>query len=528
MSEESKITETTDAGASSAGGSGDKGKAPASNVANSVVPGVDMSQPVGKLDKKTMDQLIRMNPSLKAETQGKDPAAVQKMLETMKLSELLAGMATGKNAKDMASYKFWQTQPVPRFDDDASKAEEGEIKKGDPDKVPKAPPPLLDEFEWCTVDLDNEEELGEVYTLLNGHYVEDDEAMFRFAYSSHFFKWALKSPGWRKDWHIGVRVRPKGDAKKGKLVAFISAIPLTLKVRGNVLNCSEVNFLCIHKKLRGKRLAPVLIKEVTRRCNVEGIWQALYTGGAVLPTPISSCRYYHRSLDWLKLHEVGFSPMPPNSNKAKQITRYALPSGPKTEGLRLMEHKDIAAVKDLMDRYLARFEMLPIFSEEELEHWFLHKDLPEDKVDERVIWTYVVEDPKTNKITDFFNFYRLESSVINNAKHGMIRAAYLFYYATDAAFTKDGNEASKKVLKARLNELTHDALILAKKLDFDVFNALTLLDNTLFLSDQKFGAGDGQLHYYLYNYRTAPIRGGMSEKMGLDEKHGSGIGMVML
>ncbi|KAF3918937.1 hypothetical protein ABW20_dc0106739 [Dactylellina cionopaga] len=529
MAEESKIVEDP-AGetAPPAPTSEDKGKAPAEAPENPAVPDIDMSQPVGKLDKKTMNQIMKMNPGLRAETEGKDPAAVQKMLETMKLGELLAGMATGKNAKDMASYKFWQTQPVPRFDEDATEQAEGEIKKGDPDKLPKDPPPLLDDFEWYTMNLEDEEELKEVYTLLNGHYVEDDEAMFRFAYSRDFFKWALKPPGWKDHWHVGVRVKVKdGSGKKGKLVAFISAIPLSLRVRTNVLKCSEVNFLCIHKKLRGKRLAPVLIKEVTRRCNLEGIWQALYTGGAVLPTPISSCRYYHRSLDWLKLHEVGFSPMPPNSNKAKQITRYALPSTTKTEGLRLMEAKDIPEVKGLMDKYLARFEMAPEFTEEEIDHWFLHKDI--DGTD-RVIWTYVVENPKTHKLTDFFNFYCLESSVINNSKHDMIKAAYLFYYASDIAFGEShkDNDAMKEKLKIRLNELMLDALIIARQKKFDVFNALTLLDNVLFLADQKFGAGDGQLHYYLYNYRTAPIRGGMNNKMGLDEKFGSGIGMVML
>jgi glycylpeptide N-tetradecanoyltransferase len=35
----------------------------------------------------------------------------------------------------------------------------------------------------------------------------------------------------------------------------------------------EINFLCVHKKLRSKRLAPVLIKEITRRVNLKGIWQ---------------------------------------------------------------------------------------------------------------------------------------------------------------------------------------------------------------------------------------------------------------
>lgn len=41
----------------------------------------------------------------------------------------------------------------------------------------------------------------------------------------------------------------------------------------------EINFLCVHKKLRHKRLAPVLIREITRRVNLTGIWQAGAWGG---------------------------------------------------------------------------------------------------------------------------------------------------------------------------------------------------------------------------------------------------------
>jgi glycylpeptide N-tetradecanoyltransferase len=59
-------------------------------------------------------------------------------------------------------------------------------------------------------------------------------------------------------------------------------------------------------------------------------------------------------------------------------------------------------------------------------------------------------------------------------------------------------------------------------------NALTLLDNPLFLTQQKFGPGDGRLHYYLYNYRTAGIPGGMNEAQNADEKQGGGVGVVML
>jgi hypothetical protein len=52
----------------------------------------------------------------------------------------------------------------------------------------------------------------------------------------------------------------------------------------------EINFLCVHKKLRSKRLAPVLIKEITRRVNLNGIFQAVYTAGVILPSLVSKCR----------------------------------------------------------------------------------------------------------------------------------------------------------------------------------------------------------------------------------------------
>jgi glycylpeptide N-tetradecanoyltransferase len=73
-----------------------------------------------------------------------------------------------------------------------------------------------------------------------------------------------------------------------------------------------------------------------------------------------------------------------------------------------------------------------------------------------------------------------------------------------------------------------DALILSKRYRFDVFNALSLMDNGLFLEQQKFGAGDGQLHFYLFNYRAHPIRGGVNKKNQLDEDNLSGVGFVML
>ena len=190
-------------------------------------------------------------------------------------------------------------------------------------------------------------------------------------------------PGWKKEYHVGVRA-----TQSRKLVAFISAIPVNLRVRDKNVVCSEVNFLSIHKKLRGKRLTPVLIKEITRRSNLNEIWQGLYTAGVVLPKPFTTCRYFHRALNWQKLYECGFSPLPPNSKPQYQIRKYALPDGTSIKGLREATKKDIPAIMDLYKRYQGRFDMYPEFTEEEAIHWFIPK--VEDG-GEQVIWTYVVE-----------------------------------------------------------------------------------------------------------------------------------------
>lgn len=62
-------------------------------------------------------------------------------------------------------------------------------------------------------------------------------------------------PGFVADWHLGVRV-----TSNRKLVGFITGIPATVRVNTASVSMVEINFLCVHKKLRSKRLAPVLIK----------------------------------------------------------------------------------------------------------------------------------------------------------------------------------------------------------------------------------------------------------------------------
>lgn len=351
-------------------------------------PSVKIKELLDKLPQNELQELVRRNPEL-VKDYDSDPAKAAEAFKNLSLNQVLTGLALGgKNAKDMGSYKFWKTQPVPKFDDPVPKKpiEEGPLEVKTVDEVPKDPPKLIDGFEWVTMDLTDNEQMKEVYQLLNLHYVEDDESMFRFNYGTAILKWALMAPGWKADWHVGIRDCRLSDKKP--LVAFISAVPMTIRVREKNFVASEVNFLCVHKRLRGKRLAPILIKEITRRSNLHGIWQGVYTGGIVLPKPVSTCRYYHRSIDWQKLYEIGFSHLPPNSKPEWQVRKYKLPTNTNVQGLREMKEKDVPAVQKLMSRYSARFNMAPEWTEDETAHWLLQ---PRKEGDEQAVWTYVVE-----------------------------------------------------------------------------------------------------------------------------------------
>jgi len=326
--------------------------------------------------------------------------------------------------------------------------------------------------------------MKKVYDLLEQNYVEDDDCMFRFAYPIDFLRWALKPPKWRKDWHIAVRVKSTQT-----FVAFITAVPAHIMANGEKgMKMVEINFLCVHKQLRDKRLAPVLIAEVTRRVNLQNIWQAVYTAGVLLPKPISKTRYYHRSLNPSKLVDIRFSSVPVRFRKyADSMKRteiyYSVPEKPLTPGFRPMVKKDVPNVFPLVNEYLERFKVAPKFTKNEFAHWFSRRD--------KVIYSYVVEDPQTGKITDFGSFYSLPSTVIGHPKHNVLNAAYLYFYVST---------------KTPLPALIQDLLISAKQNDFDVFNCLDIMENLSFIEQLKFGPGDGNLYYYLYNYKIPDLQ----------------------
>ncbi|KAI8052247.1 acyl-CoA N-acyltransferase [Syncephalis plumigaleata] len=402
-----------------------------------------------------------------------DPEAQKKLADL--LSHLNLQALPGQEIQK--EHKFWKTQPVPQHGEPIKS--EGPIEPSKKqEELRQEPYPLPKEFKWCLVDINEEAEMSELYKLLSDNYVEDDDAMFRFDYTPAFIDWALKPPGWLPDWHLGVRV-----ASNNKLVAFISGIPIDLRIRKDTQRIVEINFLC-----------------VTRRVHLKGIFRAVYTAGVVLPRPTATCRYYHRSLNPKKLVDIGFSHLPRDMSMKRMQLRLSLPKETSIRGLRLMREEDATKVQALLNRYLKRMEFSVVFKNaDEVRHWLLPRD--------GVVSTYVVESTD-GTITDVASYYSIPSTVIGNAHYKTMEAAYQFYYATDVVFQQDGEQQ----LGDRLRTLFKDILIKAKEERFDVFNCLNLLDNEEIIEDLKFGPGDGNLNYYLYNWRCHDVP---SEKVGL-------------
>lgn len=120
--------------------------------------------------------------------------------------------------------------------------------------VQTEPLPLPAGFEWVSLDISTADDMQKLYELLRDHYVEDDDNKFRFDYPIEFLQWTLCIPNYKKEWHLGIQ-----SSKDKKLLSFISGTPLKVSVNKDNVKMAEVNFLCIHKKLRSKRLAPIMV-----------------------------------------------------------------------------------------------------------------------------------------------------------------------------------------------------------------------------------------------------------------------------
>ena len=348
------------------------------------------------------------------------------------------------------SYPFWETQPVLQFNKESD--------------LPDA------DLEWKDVDMTQQNEIDKLYEFLKTNYVEDEDHMFRFDYSKDFLKWHLTSPNYCPEWLISI-VQLDTKKNKKKMVGFIAGIPVKVCIHGYDIELAEIDFLCVKKEFRNKRLAPLLIKEVSRRIHMRNKWWAVYTSGTMLPKPFAETTYYHRNLNVKKLVDVHFTYLPHNMNLARAKNLYKLPTELPVTGFRPMEEKDVDQVYVLLENFEKQFKVHGYYDKDQVKHWFVPR--------KNVVYSYVREN-KENVITDFISFYNLPSSILQHESYKKLMAAYSFFNINTTLTVK---------------EIMKCALILAKNAGFDVFNCLNIMKNEEAFTDLLFGKGGGKLKH---------------------------------
>lgn len=126
----------------------------------------------------------------------------------------------------------------------------------------------------------------------------------------------------------------------------------------------------------------------------------------------------------------------------------------------------------------------------------------------------VIIQQNEGKVTDFLSFYTLPSTIMNHPVHRSLKAAYSFYNVhtttplldlmSDALILAKSVRLShfyKNIHKGSFLHTLNSFCFVPIQKGFDVFNALDLMENKTFLEKLKFGIGDGNLQYYLYNWK---------------------------
>jgi glycylpeptide N-tetradecanoyltransferase len=363
-------------------------------------------------------------------------------------------------------HTFWDTQPIQTINNNDYN---GPVIDNSLIEKNNQPYKLPDNFYWHTFNLKDDKELDDLYNFLMNYYAESDDTSLRLGYSKELLKWYLIQPNYIKDLHIGIKYN-------NKIIATIFGIPTTINVFDKSVLISDINFLCIHKTIRNKRLAPVLIKEIIRRGNLHNIYQGYYTASLDLPNKLTTGTYYHRPINVKKLIEIEHMDKPENISLKALIKQYK----PKelTINMRPLEERDINTCLNKFNDYNKKYNIYPILSYEQFKYKFLSNN---------VIKTLVVEN--NNKITDFISFYYLSTQIFNHHHFKDVKKAYIYHYFH---------------FETPLKILFDNSLYFLQKDNIDMISCLEQMNNND-LFDKLFHKTSGCLHFYLFNWNCPSI-----------------------
>jgi glycylpeptide N-tetradecanoyltransferase len=373
----------------------------------------------------------------------------------------------------MSKHQFWSTQPVSNSTETSGFIDETLFTM----PPPESPQRLPSDFEWTTLDTSNKSHIQSVIELLSKHYVSSEEGA-KLLYTNNFFTWFFSQ---NHSIAVGVRV-----VKTKKLVGFIFGSTGTVHVPTHEnLKVAEIDFLCIHPKLRNKRLAPVLIKEITRQFRLKNIHCAIYTAGTKIPIPYVTHTYHHRPINIDQLCKVGFLDAQSIAQADTLKIRFKILPRWNSAGIHVVDHTKPptdALIHDISHlSQIAQSSCLVkhVMTKDTIKHLL---SAPLD-----VLQTIFITDPNSGDMVAFAMVYFIQYIYPNNRS---LRVAQLYHHGSSSP------DGCKRLMKGILARIKRQA---------DVLN---VLDGAQFetLKDTLDLVPGQHLYSYFWNYKLPEMK----------------------
>jgi len=361
---------------------------------------------------------------------------------------------------------FWKDQPLIKLKKGKNTVtfDEGTEIRDISDFATPNPIELPSGYSWHNINTTSNHDIDSIYTLLRDNYVTDSESTITFLYSKDLIRWILGVPV-KGQHYIGIK------NMKMQLVALVTAIPITLFMKGRDVDTYKVTFLCIDEKYRKSGLSYSLFGELKRRIINDGKSHCVFTTSFLMAMPFCRCQYYHKPINVKKLLQCGFISLKKNVKPSMLHRLYRINNQDtlKTGELEEVTNENVVNAYDFYNTN-NKFYVTQKFTLDEFKHYFASG----------IVKSFI--NRKDGIISDFVSYYMLPSRIIE--ENNTIDTAYLFY----SVFT-----SPEKIIKKIINTICLSS-------GCDVLN----LTNTNYfteklLKDLKCKLGTGQIYYYFYN-----------------------------
>ena len=335
---------------------------------------------------------------------------------------------------------------------------------------------LPDGFRFTDIDPNNNTDVDNLITFLSAHYVMPGYERNRPKFTKKVLVWGLGGVYENYD-NIDDNFRPiiitVNIEKNDKIVGCIAARPITYRLHEQCIQTFQVSLLCTHRRLRKKKLAHVLMKEMFNRLNDFG-----YVNGLIFNlnysftnTPlVKPFNWLCRPLNIEKLsYKILKDATQEQINSLSKI--YSIRPTNDLSLIRLLDNRDISIVMQLYNDDNKKYQLTQVFNRNEFEYQYLPK--PD------VVESFVITNSH-GVIKDFVSFYTVLTD--DGYKYG-----YLLY------FTYKTPELSLIIMK--------NILFIAQQMGVDMFFvADNMYLGNILKNGLRFKETGTRCNYTIFNY----------------------------